>query len=221
MRILLVEDDELLAVGLLTALQRANYSVEHVADGAKAIRALADNSFDLVILDLGLPKLDGSDVLKQTRAKGNDVPVIILSARDSTTDRIIGLDLGADDYMVKPFDLEELLARIRVLERRRSGLPVNQLQLGDLVLDLGSSSVSWKGQPVELQRLEFILLKRLLENPQQILSRAQLEEALYGWGEGVESNAVDVHVHHLRKKISPAIIKTIRGVGYRIGQVQA
>jgi two-component system, OmpR family, response regulator QseB len=221
LRILLVEDDELLAVGLLTALQRANYSVEHVSDGAKAIHALADNSFDLVILDLGLPKLDGSEVLKQTRAKGNDVPVIILSARDSTTDRIIGLDLGADDYMVKPFDLEELLARIRVLERRRSGLPVNQLQLGDLVLDLGSSSVSWKGQPVELQRLEFILLKRLLENPQQILSRSQLEEALYGWGEGVESNAVDVHVHHLRKKISPAIIKTIRGVGYRIGQVQA
>jgi two-component system, OmpR family, response regulator QseB len=210
LRILLVEDDELLAAGLLTALQRANYRVEHVADGMKAIHALADNSFNLVILDLGLPRLDGSDVLKQTRAKGNDVPVIILSARDSTTDRITGLDLGADDYLVKPFDLEELLARIRVLERRRSGLPVNQLQLGDLVLDLGNFSVSWKGQPVELQRLEFILLKRLLENPQQILSRAQLEEALYGWGEGVESNAVDFHVHNISKKISPTIIKTIR-----------
>ena len=163
MRILLVEDDELLAAGLLTALQRANYIVEHVADGAKAIRALADNSFDLVILDLGLPKLDGGEVLKQTRAKGNDVPVIILSARDSTTDRITGLDLGADDYLVKPFDLEELLARIRVLERRRSGLPVNQLQLGDLVLDLRSFSVLWKGQPVELQRLEFILRCRGLD----------------------------------------------------------
>lgn len=221
MRILLVEDDELLGAGLLTALQRAHYRAEQVTDGKEAVRALADNSFDLLILDLGLPGLDGTEVLRQVRAGGNPIPVLILSARDATRDRIIGLDLGADDYLVKPFDLEELLARIRVLERRRSGQPVNQLQLGDLLLDLGNSTVSWQGRPVELQRLEFIILKRLLENPQQILSRVQLEEALYGWGEGVESNAVDVHVHHLRKKISPAIIKTIRGVGYRIGQVDA
>lgn len=221
MRILLVEDDELLGAGLLTALQRAHYSAERVTDGEQAIQALADNNFDLVILDLGLPKLDGSEVLRQLRAKRNDIPVLILSARDSTRDRIAGLDLGADDYLIKPFDLDELLARIRVLERRRSGQPANQLQMGGLVLDLGNSTVSWNGRPVELQRLEFILLKRLVENPQQILSRSQLEEALYGWGEGVESNAVDVHVHHLRKKISPSIIKTIRGVGYRIGQVDA
>lgn len=221
MRILLVEDDELLGAGLLTALQRAHYSAEQVNDGEKAVRALNDNTFDLVILDLGLPKLDGTEVLRQIRARGISIPVLILSARDSTRDRIAGLDLGADDYLIKPFDLEELLARIRVLERRRSGQPVNQLQLGGLVLDLGSSTVSWNGQPVELQRLEFVLLKRLLENPQQILTRSQLEEALYGWGEGVESNAVDVHVHHLRKKISPSIIKTIRGVGYRIGQADA
>jgi two-component system, OmpR family, response regulator QseB len=221
LRILLVEDDELLGAGLLTALQRANYRAEQVTDGKKAVRALADNSFDLLILDLGLPGLDGTEVLRQVRAGGNHIPVLILSARDATRDRIIGLDLGADDYLVKPFDLEELLARIRVLERRRSGQPVNQMQLGDLVLDLGNSTVSWQGRPVELQRLEFILLKRLLENPQQILSRTQLEESLYGWGEGVESNAVDVHVHHLRKKITPEIIKTIRGVGYRIGQAHA
>lgn len=221
MRILLVEDDESLAAGLITALQRAHYSADRVNDGEQAIRALADNSFDLVILDLGLPKLDGTEVLRRLRAGRNDIPVLILSARDSTRDRIAGLDLGADDYLIKPFDLEELLARIRVLERRRSGQPANQLQMGQLLLDLGSSTVTWKGEPVELQRLEFILLKRLLENPQQILSRSQLEESLYGWGEGVESNAVDVHVHHLRKKISPAIVKTIRGVGYRIGQVDA
>lgn len=221
MRILLVEDDSLLASGLLLALQRAHYIVEHVQDGPDAVRALADNAFDLVILDLGLPKLDGTEVLKAVRAGGNTVPVLILSARDATRDRILGLDLGADDYLVKPFELDELLARIRVLERRRSGLPVNQLQLGGLVLDLANSSVIWKGQPVELQRREFMLLKRLIENPQQVFSRSQLEESLYGWGDGVESNAIDVHVHHLRKKIAPGVIRTIRGVGYRIGQLEA
>ncbi|HEY0844424.1 MAG TPA: response regulator transcription factor [Noviherbaspirillum sp.] len=221
MRILLVEDDDLLASGLLLALQRANYIVEHVRDGQSAVRAASDNIFDLVILDLGLPGLDGTEVLKTVRASGNSVAVLILSARDSTRDRITGLDLGADDYLVKPFDLDELLARIRVLERRRSGLPVNQLRMGGLVLDLANYSVSWKGQPVALQRREFMLLKRLIEHPQSVFSRAQLEEALYGWGEGLESNAIDVHVHHIRKKISPSVVRTIRGVGYRIGQVDA
>lgn len=220
-RILLVEDDDLLASGLLLALQRANYIVEHVRDGQSAVRAASDNIFDLVILDLGLPGLDGTEVLKTVRASGNSVAVLILSARDSTRDRITGLDLGADDYLVKPFDLDELLARIRVLERRRSGLPVNQLRMGGLVLDLANYSVSWKGQPVALQRREFMLLKRLIEHPQSVFSRAQLEEALYGWGEGLESNAIDVHVHHIRKKISPSVVRTIRGVGYRIGQVDA
>lgn len=220
-RILLVEDDDLLASGLLLALQRAHYIVEHVKDGQSAVRALGDNFFDLVILDLGLPKMDGTEVLKTVRGAGNPVAVLILSARDSTSDRILGLDLGADDYLIKPFDLDELLARIRVLERRRSGLPVNQLRMGELVLDLANTSVFWKGEPVVLQRREFMLLKRLIENPQQVFSRAQLEEALYGWGEGLESNAIDVHVHHLRKKISPSVVRTIRGVGYRIGQVEA
>ena len=218
MRILLVEDDDLLASGLLLALQKANYIVERVGDGHSAIRAVSDNPFDLVILDLGLPRLDGTEVLKEVRGRGNTVAVLVLSARDSTRDRILGLDLGADDYLVKPFELDELLARIRVLERRRSGLPVNQLQLGELVLDLANFSVIWQGRPVELQRREFMLLKRLIENPQQVFSRTQLEESLYGWGEGLESNAIDVHVHHLRKKIAPSIIRTIRGVGYRIGQ---
>ncbi len=208
----------MLASGLLLALQKANYIVERVGDGHSAIRALSDNPFDLVILDLGLPRLDGTEVLKEVRGRGNTVAVLVLSARDSTRDRILGLDLGADDYLVKPFELDELLARIRVLERRRSGLPVNQLQLGELVLDLANFSVIWQGRPVELQRREFMLLKRLIENPQQVFSRTQLEESLYGWGEGLESNAIDVHVHHLRKKIAPSIIRTIRGVGYRIGQ---
>lgn len=221
MRILLVEDDDLLASGLTVALQRVHYTVERVKDGRTAVLALADNNFALVILDLGLPGLDGAEVLKTVRAQGNTVPVLILSARDAIKDRILGLDLGADDYLVKPFDLDELLARIRALERRRSGQPVNQLRLGDLVLDLASFSVLWNGQSVDLQNREFMLLKRLIENPQRVFSRAQLEESLYGWGDGVESNTIDVHVHHLRKKISPLVIKTIRGVGYRIGDVSA
>lgn len=221
MRILLVEDDESLASGLRLALQRAHYVVEHVGDGAKAISALDGGGFDLVILDLGLPVLDGTEVLKAARARGATLPVLILSARDSVRDRVLGLDLGADDYLVKPFDLDELLARIRVLERRRNGLPVNRLQSGGLSLDLANLSVQWRGSPVDLPPREFMLLKRLIENPDKVFSRSQLEESLYGWGDGVESNAIDVYVHHLRKKISPEVIKTIRGVGYRFGKAEA
>lgn len=219
MRILLVEDDPLLSSGLLVALRRANYSVEHVADGRAAIAALADNPFDMMVLDLGLPQLDGTEVLTIARNSGNPLPVLILSARDATRDRIAGLDLGADDYMVKPFELDELLARLRVLARRRSGRQINQLVLGPLCLQPDNLSVTWDGQPVALQRLEFTLLLHLAENSQRVYNRAQLEEILYGWGAGVESNAIDVHVHHLRKKLSPAIIKTVRGVGYRIGDL--
>lgn len=221
MRILLVEDDKLLASGLVLALQRAHYVTEHVGDGRAAVTALADNSFDLVILDLGLPELDGTEVLKAVRSRGNAVSILVLSARDAIKDRILALDLGADDYLIKPFDLDELLARIRVLDRRRSGLSVNQLQLGELVLDLTNFNVQWKGQAVDLQHREFMLLKRLLENPQKVFSRTQLEESLYGWGDGLASNAIDVYVHHLRKKISPGVIKTIRGLGYRLGTVDA
>lgn len=217
MRILLVEDDDLLASGLLLALHRAHYTVEHVCDGEAALRALADNQFALMVLDLGLPKLDGMAVLQAARARGDQLPVLILSARDATRERILGLDLGADDYLVKPFELDELLARLRVLMRRRSGKPVNQLQVGELMLDLESLGVTWQGKPVELGRLEFMLLKQMAESPQRVFSRAQLEESLYGWGDGVESNTIDVHVHHIRKKLSSAAVKTIRGVGYRFG----
>jgi len=219
LRVLLVEDDPLLASGLLLALQRAHYNVEHVADGRAAVAALQDNAFDMVVLDLGLPRLDGTEVLSATRAGGNDIPVLILSARDAMRDRIAGLDLGADDYMVKPFELDELLARLRVLARRRNGRQVNEVVLGELALVPDRLSASWRGKPIELQRLEFILLQKLAENPQRVFSRAQLEESLYGWGEGVESNAIDVHVHHLRKKLAPQVIKTVRGVGYRIGDL--
>lgn len=219
MRILLVEDDPLLSSGLMVALRRAHYTVEHVADGRAAVAALADNPFDMMVLDLGLPQLDGTEVLKAARSSGNPLPVLILSARDAMRDRIAGLDLGADDYMVKPFELEELLARLRVLARRRGGRQVNHLMLGPLCLQPDSLSATWNDEPVELQRLEFALLLQLAENPQRVYNRAQLEESLYGWGNGVESNAIDVHVHHLRKKLAPDIIKTVRGVGYRIGDL--
>jgi two-component system response regulator QseB len=218
-RILLVEDDELLASGLASALTRANHLVDHVNDGQKAIDAFKNSDFDMAILDLGLPKVDGTEVLKIIRQKGNHIPVLILSARDSTKDRILGLDLGADDYLTKPFELDELLARIRVLERRQSGSSNNLLEIGQLVLDLAAFTVTWKGELLDLQRREFTLIKKLAENPQQVFNRSQLEESLYGWGDGVESNTIDVHVHNLRKKISAEAIKTIRGVGYRIGKL--
>ena len=219
MKLLLVEDDPLLASGLVLALRRASYTVEHVSDGAAAVAALAHNDFAAMVLDLGLPTMDGTEVLRVVRAKDNPIPVLILSARDSTRDRVLGLDLGADDYLVKPFELDELLARLRVLLRRRSGRQVNQVTLGQLMLNPESLSATWHGQPVTLQRLEFMLLLQLAENPQRVFNRAQLEESLYGWGEGAESNTIDVHVHYLRKKFAPNIIKTIRGVGYRIGDL--
>ena len=216
MRILLVEDDPLLASGLQVALKQANYLVEHVSDGQMALSALESHGFDLVILDLGLPRVDGIEVLRTVRARPDHTPVLILSARDSAAHRVQGLDLGADDYLVKPFDLDELRARLRVLERRRTGTSTNLLQLGELAIDLNAMRVTWEGRAVELQPYEFKLLRKLAESPSQIFSREQLEEALYGWGEGVESNAINVYVHNLRKKIAPHIIRTVRGIGFGI-----
>jgi len=221
MRILLVEDDESLASGLKLALGRACYTVEHVSDGLAAVAALEHNAFDLAILDLGLPRLDGIDVLARVRRAGNAVPVLVLSARDAVRDRIVALDLGADDYLIKPFDVDELLARVRVLERRRAGLSVNQLCFGDLALDLAGMAVSWKNQPIDLQHREFMLLRRLVEQPNKVFTRSELEASLYGWGEGVASNAIDVYVHHVRRKTDPDLIKTVRGLGYRIGNLAA
>ena len=216
MRLLLVEDDPLLSSGLQVALQRSNYQVDHVSDGERATQALALHDFDMVILDLGLPKLDGLEVLKRVRARADHIPVLILSARDSAAHRVLGLDTGADDYLTKPFDLDELKARLRVLERRKVGSSTNLLTLGDLTLDLNAMRVTWLGQPVDLQPLEFKLLRKLAESPTQIFSRAQLEDAIYGWGEGVVSNAINVYVHSLRKKLSPNVIRTVRGIGFSI-----
>jgi two-component system response regulator QseB len=221
MRILVAEDDEMLASGLLVALKRGRHTVEYAKDGLQAVQMLQNQTFDLLILDLGLPRLDGLEVLKKTRQSGYPLSVLILSARDGSKDRVQGLDLGADDYLTKPFDVEELLARIRALERRRSGFVVDDLNRGDLRLDLTNQIAYWCDRPVELQRKEFLVLKLLVENPQRVFSRAQIEEAVYGWNAGVESNAVDVYVHSIRKKVSPNAVVTVRGIGYRVGHLDA
>ena len=220
MKILLIEDDELLGSGLSDALQRGHYPHEWVRSGEAALALCASGTFDLIVLDLGLPGMDGIEVLRRLRSRGNRMPILILSARDATRDRVLGLNTGADDYLTKPFELDELLARIHALERRISGGTTNLLAHGKLVLDLGAMSVQCAGEPVNLQRREFMLLKKLIENPSQTFSRTQLEEYVYGWQGDIESNAIDVHVHHLRRKLYPAVIKTVRGIGYRIDPLQ-
>ena len=214
MRILLVEDDELLGDGIENALTRAHCVVEWVRTGPLAAAALEHGDFDAVVLDLGLPGMDGLEVMRRARAAGTKTPVLILSARDAVEQRIAGLDAGADDYLTKPFDVDELLARLRVLARRGRGAAHNVLEHGSLRLDPASLRVTHDGRPVALQRREFMLLHKLLAAPGQVLTRAQLEESLYGWDGNVESNALDVHVHNLRRKLYPGVIRTVRGVGY-------
>lgn len=216
MRVLLVEDDELLGGGVQDALRRARYATEWVRDGRAALAALSASDFDLVVLDLGLPGLDGLEVLRRLRAGGTATPVLVLTARGATAERVRGLDAGADDYLVKPFDLDELLARVRALQRRERGAAVNVIEHGPLRLDPVAHSVTCAGRRVELQRREYMLLHKLLQRAGQVLTRAQLEESMYGWESNVESNSVDVHVHGLRKKLFPEVIRTVRGVGYVI-----
>jgi two-component system response regulator QseB len=220
-RILLVEDDELLGAGVRDALERARYAVEWVQDGRMALAALHGAAFDLVVLDLGLPGLDGLEVLRKLRGEGGATPVLVLSARDAPLQRVQGLDAGADDYLTKPFDVDELLARVRALQRRRRGAAQNVIEHGPLRVDPAAFTVTCEGRAVELQRREFMLLQKLLESTGQVLSRAQLEESLYGWEGGVESNTLDVHIHRLRRKLYPDVIRTVRGVGYVIDPAPA
>ncbi|MFC1601969.1 response regulator [Pseudomonadota bacterium] len=214
MRVLLVEDDTLLGEGLSTGLKQDGYAVDWMQDGEMAEIALNVESFDIMILDLGLPKQGGLQVLQKLRDKGNNIPVLILTARDSLDDRIKGLDVGADDYMVKPFDLEELNARMRALLRRSAGRAVPKLTHGDITLDPAAHEVHYKGAAVDLPPKEFAVLQTLLENVGRVISKTKLQETLYSWEQNVASNALEVHVHHLRKKLDSDCIRTIRGVGY-------
>jgi len=214
MRILVVEDDSLLGDALQSGLRQRGFDADWVRDGVAAELALSAESFSAVVLDLGLPRLDGLKLLEKERAKGSKVPVLVLTARDAIDDRIKGLDSGADDYVVKPVDLDELAARLRALIRRSRGEPSPVLELGDLWVDPAARKVVYRGQTIELQAKEFNLLHEFLLNAGRVLSREQIEQRLYAWGEEVESNAVEVHVHHLRKKLAPDLIRTVRGVGY-------
>jgi len=216
MRILLVEDDELLGDGLRTGLAQYGYTVDWLKDGASADQALRTEHFDIVVLDLGLPRLSGIEVLQNFRGRGQTTPVIILTARESIEDRIKGLDSGADDYLIKPFDLDELCARLRALQRRFNARTESTLSHGNVVLDPASHIVKMDGEVVNVSRREFALLNKLLENVGRVLSRENLAQSLYGWGEDVDSNALEVHVHNLRKKFGQDFILTIRGIGYMI-----
>jgi len=213
-RVLLVEDDRMIAQGLRTALRQDGYAVDHVADGRSAAEALRSTSFDLVLLDLGLPERDGSQVLRELRARGDSTPVIIVTARDEVSDRIDGLDAGADDYIVKPFDLEELGARMRSVLRRAAGRGDPCIRHRGITLNPVTHGVECGGAPVSLSAQEFRVLEALLQRPGAVLSRAQLEDRLYGWSDQIESNAVEVYIHGLRRKLGSDAIRTLRGVGY-------
>lgn len=217
MRILLVEDDTMIGESLREALRRRALACDWVRDGRAADAVLASERFDAVLLDLGLPQRDGLDVLRAMRSRGDATPVIVLTARDALPDRVAGLDAGADDYLVKPFELDELLARLRAVTRRQAGRAQPVLEAGDLRLDPATHEVSRGGRPVLLSAREFALLHALMERPGAIVSRAQLEDRLYGWGEEVESNAISVYVHQLRRKLGDDVLHTVRGLGYYVG----
>jgi two-component system, OmpR family, response regulator len=216
MRILLVEDDPQLGDGLMVGLRQAGFAVDWVRDGMAADAALSSESFGLVVLDLGLPRLSGMDLLRRLRARGQDVPVLILTARDAVADKVTGLDDGADDFLVKPVDLDELAARIRALVRRAAGRATPVLRHDGLVLDPATREVTLDDRLVDLSTREFSLLHVLLENAGRVLTRAQLESSIYGWRDEPDSNALEVHVHHLRRKLGNDLIRTLRGVGYMI-----
>jgi DNA-binding response OmpR family regulator len=218
LKILLVEDDELLGDGIRAGLMLASFAVDWVRRGDLALAALADHDYDACVLDLGLPGKDGIAVLQQLRRSDNPLPVLVLTARGRREDKILGLDSGADDYMTKPFDLEELLARLRALLRRSAGMASPVIRHGDIELDPVSRRVSRGGEEIHLSGREYAVLLDFLTHPQHIRSRSQLEDSLYAWGEGAGSNTVEVYIHHLRKKFGPGIIVTRRGRGYRLGE---
>ena len=218
MRLLLVEDDAMIGKAVRQGLVAAGFAGDWATDGREAELALANGVYDLVVLDLGLPRKDGMALLAGLRAAGQRVPVLIASARDAVPDRIAGLEAGADDYVLKPFDLDELIARVRALLRRHAGSGSALLSCGALVLDPARRTVALDGADVALSAREFAVLEALMQRPGAVLSREALEEKVYGWGEEVGSNAIEVHLHHLRRKLGSQRIRNVRGVGYRVSE---
>ena len=218
MSLLLVEDDATLAHGLLKALRNKGFAINHVSSGRDALHVIATEPPDIVILDLGLPDIDGLQVLNKLRAKDADLPVLLLTARDSLNDKVAGLDSGADDYLAKPFEMEELMARVRALSRRVNTAGTHVMSIGEVSLDTVNQQVTRTGQPVEMRRREYMLLRVLMENAGRVQTRDHLENKLYSWGEEVSSNALEVHIHRLRKKLGSDFIQTVRGVGYTLKQ---
>lgn len=218
MRVLVVEDDEVLLNGLQVGLGMNGCTVDAVATCAEAEAALLANAFDAVVLDLMLPDGSGLDLLTRMRRRGVDYPVLFLTARDTVLDRIAGLDAGADDYLGKPFDLDEAAARLRALVRRSAGRAAAELVWGDVRMDPSRFEITKAGQPVRLSRREFAVLRALMDRPGTILSKSQIEEKLYGWQEEIESNAIEVHIHHIRSKLGSDFIETVRGIGYRVAE---
>jgi two-component system response regulator QseB len=219
MRILLVEDDTMIGKAMRRGLVDAGYAVDWVTDGRAAELALGNGVYELAILDLGLPKKDGMAILSALRCVGNTMPVLIASARDTVRDRIEGLEAGSDDYVQKPFDLDELVARVRALLRRSAGTGSPLMKCGSVVLDPVRKRVMRGDESIELSAREFAVLESLMRRPGAVLSRAQLEESVYGWTDEVGSNAIEVHLHHLRRKLGADTIKNVRGVGYRMGEI--
>jgi len=216
MKLLLAEDDPMIGASVERGLRLAGFAVDWVQDGKAAELALADSSYAVLLLDLGLPRQDGLDVLNKLRRGNQFIPVLIITARDAVADRVTGLNLGADDYLVKPFDLDELTARVHALARRHYGRTHPEVRVGGLTLNPASRTVTLQGQPLNLSQREFTLLHALLERPGEVLSREQLEERLYGWGEEIASNAIEVHIHNLRRKLGAAWVRNVRGVGYKL-----
>jgi DNA-binding response OmpR family regulator len=221
MRILLVEDDQMIGQAIQTALRQDGHAVDWVRDGNAADAALAAGRFDLVLLDLGLPGRDGVSLLRLIRSRRDATPVLVITARDAIADRIAGLDAGADDYLVKPFDLDELAARMRALLRRSAGRGEPVIEHGRIRMNPATREVARDGQPVSLSPREYAVLEALMSHPGAVLSRAQLEDRLYGWGESVDSNAVEVYIHGLRRKLGRDLIQNLRGVGWFVPRVES
>jgi two-component system response regulator QseB len=219
MRVLIVEDDLMIGRALLTGLLGSGYTAEWVRDGAAGEHALRHGNYDLALLDLALPRKDGLEVLRSLRRADITLPVLVISARGSPAERVEGLDSGADDYLAKPFDLDELLARMRAVLRRHGGHGSPELSYGALTLDPASREVRFRGQPVALSAREYVILETLMKQPGTVVPRERLLDSVYGWDTAVESNSIEVHVHHLRRKLSPDVILNVRGVGYRLAPV--